>query len=45
MRDEGRTLVMNQGNPSQINLPFKVLEPKRTPKEIEIEFKKRKKSL
>ncbi len=36
---------MNYGNPSQINLTLKVLEPKRTPKEIEIKFKKKKKNL
>lgn len=44
MRDERKTLVINQGNPSQINLIFKFLEPKRTRKEIEIEFKGKKKT-
>jgi hypothetical protein len=41
MRDKGKS-IMNDGNPSKINLTFEILKPIRTLKEIEIEFKKRK---
>jgi hypothetical protein len=41
MRDKGKS-IMNEGNPSKINLTFEISKPIRTLKESKIEFKKRK---
>ncbi len=41
MRDKGKS-IMNERNPSKINLTSEISKPIRTLKEIEIEFKKRK---
>jgi hypothetical protein len=41
MRDKGKS-IMNERNPSKINLTSEISKPIRTLKDIEIEFKKRK---